>query len=72
MQNCCGMHVMKRPLGRPKRGWDSNVRMYVREINVRMRTGRTTSGSCPLAAFGISAVESYDFATLALFNFVVQ
>jgi hypothetical protein len=35
----------KHPLGRPRRGWYSNIEMHVREIIVRMRDERTISKS---------------------------
>ena len=27
----------KRPLGRPRRGWEDNIRMYLKEIGVNTR-----------------------------------
>ena len=32
-----GTPTGKRPLGRPKRKWEDNIRMYLKEIGTKMR-----------------------------------
>ena len=32
-----GKHTGKRPLGRPRRGWEDNIRMDLKEIGVNTR-----------------------------------
>ena len=32
-----GIPIEKRPLGRPKRTWENNIRMYLKEIGINMR-----------------------------------
>ena len=32
-----GKHTRKRPLGRPRRRWDDNIRMYLKEMGINTR-----------------------------------
>ena len=34
-----GKPEVKRPLGRPRRGWDDNIKMDLQEVEWRARTG---------------------------------